>query len=102
MHVINKLEKNQESVAKIDQSYEYGKLYWFSNGFLHVIENDTAYELMDLRFGPIKDTIRDGSDFVFRFQLKPEGDQLIYDQIEGRPEEIGEAFRDLKTRVKGY
>ena len=102
MHLVNTLPKHPEAVAKIDGTKEYEALYWFSDGFLQVIDRDTVFELFDLRFGPMRDTINRGSDFVFRFELVPEGDELHFRQVEERPDDMGEAFQDFVQRVKGH
>ena len=102
MHVINVLPKNPEAVTKIEGTHEYEALYWFSDGFLQVIDRDTAFEVFDLRFGPLRDTVNRGSDFVFRFELVPDGDELLFRQVEERPDDMSEAFQDFLSRVKGY
>lgn len=101
MHWINVLPKDTAAIRRLEPSEEYQTLEWFSNGYLQVVDQDSLYELFDLRFGAMSDTVVDGSEFVFKFVLKPDGDQLHFSQVQAEQEDFGEAWRQFKTRVKG-
>lgn len=102
MHYLNTLPKYPDAVAKIEDTDEYQRLYWFSNGYLQVIDRDSMFELRDLRYGPLRDTIRGRDDFVFRFELRPSGEGLDFTQARNEPEDIRETLKEFGKRVKGY
>ena len=102
MHWINVLPKDKETIKVLAPTPEYQVLDWFSDGYLQVVDMETSYELFDLRFGALSDTINDASDFVFKMVLKPVGDELEFSQIRNNERTIGETFRGLVTRAKGY
>jgi len=102
MHWINVLPKDKETIKVLAPTPEYQTLDWFSDGYLQVIDLETSYELFDLRFGGLSDTIVDGSDFVFKMVLKPVGDEMEFSQVRNNERSMGETFRGLLTRAKGY
>ncbi len=102
MHWINVLPKDKEAIKFLEPYSEYQTLKWFSDGYLQVVDLDTTYELFDLRFGALSDTIKDGSDFVFNMVLRPVGDRMEFSQSRNNKQSIGETFRGLVTRAKGY
>ncbi len=48
------------------------------------------------------DTITSGADFVFRFELTPDGYGFDFRQIQDQPEDMSTVFREFVERVKGY
>jgi inner membrane protein len=101
MHWINVLPKNKDAIQILEPSPEYQTLRWFSDGYLQVADRDTTYELFDLRFGMMTDTITNESDFVFRFVLHPAGDEMEFSQVRNGQMRIGETFSNLVKRAKG-
>lgn len=102
MHWINILPKDKDAIKFLEPHDEYQTLDWFSDGYLQVVERDTTYELFDLRFGAMTDTIKGGSDFVFNMVLRPVGDKMEFSQVRNNDKSIGETFRGLVIRAKGY
>lgn len=102
MHWINVLPKDLDAIHALEHFPEYKTLSWFADGYLQVIDRDTTYELFDLRFGALSDTIKGGSDFVFNMVLRPKGDKMEYSQVRNNQKSIGEIFNGLMIRAKGY
>jgi len=102
MHWINILPKDKAAIKFLETYPEYQTLNWFSDGYLQVLDRDTTYELFDLRFGALSDTISGGEDFVFNMVLRPVGDKMEFSQTRNNKQSIGETFRGLVERAKGY
>ena len=102
MHWINVLPKDEATLNILRPYPEYQTLNWFSDGYLLVADKDTTYELIDLRFGTLTDTIKDELDFVFKFELRLDGDEMQFRQVRNNSESIGETFSNLMQRVKGH
>jgi len=102
MHWINVLPKDKETIKFLEPYPEYQTLNWFSDGYLQVIDHDSTYELFDLRFGALSDTIKGGSDFVFNMVLRPVGNRMEFSQERNSDKTMGETFRGLVQRAKGY
>ena len=102
LHHLNVLKKDLQTTEVLSRFEEYDVLYWFSNGYLYVKPTDTTFQLFDLRYGSISDTITSTSDFVFRFELTPDGDQMSFRQIRDTPDDVSTIFKTLMERVKGY
>jgi len=104
MHSIQSLRKDPEATSELEGTLEYEALEWFSNGYLYTIDNDSLYDLYDLRFGPsrYRDVMNAPEDYVFRFQLRPVADGLKFNQVQPETGDIGEEFKRFTRRVKGY
>ncbi len=102
MHWINVLPKDKDAIKFLEPYWEYQTLEWFSDGYLQVVARDSTYELFDLRFGALSDTIKGGSDFVFNMVLRPVGDKMEFSQVRNNQKSISETVVGLVERAKGY
>lgn len=101
LHMLNRLDKDFAAISELESSHEYEVLSWFSDGYLYVVPTDSTFELFDLRFGAMTDTVDSGADFVFRFELRPSDDGYEFRQVQEQPEDFSTVFRDFVDRVKG-
>ena len=103
LHMVNALPKDREAIKTLTGSHEYEVLTWFSDGYLYVVPTDSTFELFDLRFGVLTDTITSNSDFIFRFELTPEEDGYAFRQLqESTDEDLRTLLSRFVERVKGY
>lgn len=103
LHVLNVIPKNDSLDQAWSTNKNYQVLQWFSDGYLAAFRTDSMIVLSDLRYGGMSDTIRDHRDLVFNFSVEEENGQLIFSENREPPEgDIGELFRKLWTRMKGY
>jgi inner membrane protein len=102
LHILNTLQKDLEATAEISDTREYEALNWFSDGYLQVTDRDSFYELYDLRFGPLGDTVSGPEDYVFRFVLKPVPEGMEFSQIRNDDGDMKERLSEFFDRVKGY
>ncbi len=102
LHYLNVISKN-DSLHDAWSSYEdYNTLRWFSNGYLTPFVTDSMTYLSDLRYGGLKDTIHGPEDMIFNFKVKEEHGVPAFFESREPPEDIGEMFRQLIKRIKGY
>ncbi len=78
----------------------YNRLIRFSQGYYCLTKDSSGnISLHDLRFG-LADLFGDKNDFVFNYDLKKEGDQMVIQR--GRMKAISsESFKKLIERIKG-
>ena len=99
--LLNRIDKDLTVNDRFERFDEYQTLKWFSSGYFVTREVDDGYQYIDLRFGAMTDSMPDLQDFVFRFSLLQHEARLEIDQIEERPDDIGEAFEAFIERLKG-
>jgi len=99
---INVIPKNHELISPFKETRELQILEWFTNGFYTVSETAAdVYQLSDLRYGAMQDTVKSDKDFVFQFIIDNSGPELKV--TENRERSPGDdAFRRLWIRIKGY
>ena len=102
IHVVNRIPKHPEVVAKLSAYDDYHTLMWFADGYLQATDADSAIILSDLRFGAVQDSVDLSRDIVFRFFARPGEGTLNIREERRRPENFREEFRALMDRVMGY
>lgn len=103
LHYLNVFPKNDSIRLLLGTSPEYQTLEWFSDGYLAAFPTDSVTYLCDLRYGGMSDTIRDQRDLVFNFKAKKVNGEYIFTENREPPQAaIGELFRRLWVRMKGY
>lgn len=103
LHYLNVFPKNDSIRLLLGTSPEYQTLEWFSDGYLAAFPTDSVTYLCDLRYGGMSDTLRDQRDLVFNFKAKKVNGEYIFTENREPPQaEIGELFRRLWVRMKGY
>ena len=103
LHYLNVFPKNDSIRLLLGTSPEYQTLEWFSDGYLAAFPTDSVIYLCDLRYGGMSDTLRDQRDLVFNFKAKKvKGEYTFTENREPPPADIGELFRRLWVRMKGY
>ncbi len=99
---INVIPKNHELLDKFTSTRELKILEWFTNGYYTVSETaPDLYQLSDLRYGAMTDTVRSDQDFVFKFVIDNRSDVLKVTENRNRSRKDG-ALASLWTRIKGY
>ncbi len=103
LHYLNVLPK-QDSIMQVLAPYEdFQTLKWFADGYLTAMPTDSIIYLCDIRYGAMGDTVRDQRDFVFYFTAREEQGKYVFAENREPPTgEMGEMFRQLITRIKGY
>lgn len=77
-------------------------LRWFSNDYYSIVPlSNGRLQFNDLRFGLIKRGPEDRGNFVFKFILEPEGEQLIGHQAEASRRDLDGFFGYLLERIQG-
>ena len=103
LHYLNIVPKNDSIQQALSSNPEYKTLEWFSDGYLAAFPTDSVTYLCDLRYGGMSDTIRDQRDLVFKFKAKTENGVVTFTENREPPQgKIGDVFRRLVTRMKGY
>ena len=103
LHYLNVFPKNDSIRLLLGTSPEYQTLEWFSDGYLAAFPTDSVIYLCDLRYGGMSDTLRDQRDLVFNFKAKKVNGEYIFTENREPPQAaIGELFRRLWVRMKGY
>lgn len=103
LHYLNVIPKNDSIRLALGDEPEYKTLDWFSDGYLAAFPTDSVTYLCDLRYGGIADTIHDQRDLVFNFKVKQINGVTTFTENRETPKgNIGEIFRALITRMKGY
>lgn len=103
LHYLNVFPKNDSIRLLLGTSPEYQTLEWFSDGYLAAFPTDSVTYLCDLRYGGMSDTLRDQRDLVFNFKAKKVNGEYIFTENREPPQAaIGELFRRLWVRMKGY
>lgn len=103
LHYLNVFPKNDSIRLLLGTNPEYQTLEWFSDGYLASFPTDSVIYLVDLRYGGMTDTLRDQRDLVFNFKAKKENGVYTFTENREPPQaEIGELFRRLWVRMKGY
>ena len=103
LHYLNVIPKNDSIRLALGDEPEYKTLEWFSDGYLAAFPTDSVTYLCDLRYGGIADTIHDQRDLVFNFKVKQINGVTTFTENRETPKgNIGEIFRALITRMKGY
>ena len=103
LHYLNVIPKNDSIRMALGDEPEYKTLEWFSDGYLAAFPTDSVTYLCDLRYGGIADTIHDQRDLVFNFKVKQINGVTTFTENREPPKGgIGEIFRALITRMKGY
>lgn len=103
LHYLNVFPKNDSIRLLLGTSPEYQTLEWFSDGYLAAFPTDSVTYLCDLRYGGMSDTLRDQRDLVFNFKAKKVNGEYIFTENREPPHAaIGELFRRLWVRMKGY
>ena len=101
-HYMNVIAKN-DSIHQAWLPYpDYHTLLWFSDYYLVPFKTDTGYVLADLRYGGLQDTIHGPQDLIFKFQVEENNGVSVFSESRERPENVGEMFRQLIRRIKGY
>ena len=99
---INIIPKNHQLVQPFKETRDLKILEWFTNGFYTVSEtDDDIYQLSDLRYGAMQDTVKSDKDFVFQFIIDDSGDELKVSENRNRSME-DDTMNKLWTRIKGY
>lgn len=99
---INVIPKRHELIAPYKDTREIQTLEWFTNGFytVHEIEPD-YYQLSDLRYGAMTDTVTSNDQFVFKFLIDDRGEEFLVTENRSRPNDP-DILDKLWRRVKGY
>lgn len=93
------IPRNEDKLRAIIDNEDLQKLIRFSKGYYHVNEDNGGLYLADLRFGMMG--FDENADFIFKFYLKSEDDQLLIEEsTESRTIEEG-AFSAYIDRIKG-
>jgi inner membrane protein len=93
------IPRNEDKLSDFIENEDLNKLIRFTKGYYHVNEDNNGLYLADLRFG--KMGIEDDSEFVFKFYLQNEKDNLdIKQSTESRTLDEN-AFSDFIDRIKG-
>lgn len=99
---INVVPKNHALIEQYQDTREIKTLEWFTNGFYTVNEKSKdLYQLSDLRYGSVRDTIQSDQDYIFKFIIDDRGDKLEVTEQRGRPQD-DDILEKLWTRIKGY
>lgn len=105
--VVNNLVKipiNQEVVAGHEDDYAIETLQWFSDGFNSYQRiTDDSIVVNDLRFGRFSMDTKDTDSFVFKFQLKKngEGEYMMNSSANDPPDNPDSWVSDLWNRMMG-
>lgn len=99
---INVIPKNHELIDSYRDTREIQTLEWFTNGFYTITELEKDYyQLSDLRYGAMRDTVQSNEDFVFQFFIDARGEEFSVTENRNRSTD-GNILGDLWTRIKGY
>lgn len=96
----NYIAGNHDLGNEFSQDESYQRLVRFSQGYYCLTKDSLGnISLHDLRFG-LTDLFGDKQDFVFNYDLKKNGDQMVIQR--GRMKAISsESFKKLIERIKG-
>ena len=100
----NEFEKNHDLLAGYEDDETLKTLQWFSSNYYNVLKRpDGNLQLNDLRFGIFGDSLRNHTDYIFRFILVDKDGQFEMhqpDRSEG-PEITEDSFKELIDRMMG-
>lgn len=102
LHHLNIISKNDSLYTLWSSDKDYQTLRWFSNGYLTPFVTDSVIYLSDLRYGGLADTIDGPEDMIFNFKVIEENGKARFIETREPPADIGEMFRQLIERIKGY
>jgi inner membrane protein len=98
-----RVEKDEQLLGKWKDHPKVKRLWHLSAGEFAITEKNDTLIYNDLRFGMFGEP-KEGGEFVFAYQLIPDGDDIIVKEIPPpRPEgeEAGALLDELWTRVQG-
>ena len=98
-----RVNKDEELLGSLKDHPKVERLWHLSEGEFAITKKNDTLIYNDLRFGMFGEP-KEGGEFVFAYQLIPDGEDLIVKEIPPpRPEgeEAGALLKELWTRVKG-
>ena len=100
----NRIDKNHQLLKGLNSDPTIATLRWFSKDYFNVIQLDSTYQFNDLRFGTFRGEGTSKDDYIFKFQLKDNGNgQYAMEDAKGGPPKDGASslLNELIGRIKG-
>ncbi len=80
----------------------FSKLRWFSDSFYNVYASDSdTLVYVDLRYGTMTLSLNNPDDFIFKFYLLGQGNDVVLLPFQGRPKQSRDQVRRFWRRVRG-
>ncbi len=97
------IPKNHDLLPPPPYSRDLETLMWFSDGYFSILPREAGgLQYNDLRFGSLKQSFDDPSDFVFHFVLEQdEAGKWRARQSREQPRDADQALRNLWNRMMG-